>query len=81
MTLPKFSFSIPTFLVITTTFGFFALMAMLVFHEPPAESRVILQVLIGSVSSSWGALIGYYFGSSSGSAKKTDIMLTKKEGE
>jgi hypothetical protein len=62
------------FLVVATTIGFFSLIWLSFFFKPPDESNGILNVLIGSVGTSWTGIVMYYFGSSSGSAKKTDMM-------
>lgn len=72
--------NVPRFLVVTTTLGFFTLIVLLYFKAFPAESKDILNVMLGVVGSAWTGIVGYYFGSSQGSARKTD-MLNKKEGE
>jgi hypothetical protein len=62
------------FLVATTTLGFFALLALLFFHNIPEGTKDILQVMLGGVLGQWTTIISYYFGSSSGSARKTDMI-------
>ena len=66
--------TLPVFLVTATTFGFFAMIGLLYFRVVPSDSKEIVFAMLGSVGSAWTGIIGYYFGSSSGSAKKTDIM-------
>lgn len=73
-------FNIPVFLVISTTFGFFSLIAKLVLYEVPAGSKEIAFAMIGSISAAWTGVVGYYFGSSAGSAVKT-AMLQRKDGD
>jgi len=70
-------FNIPLFLVIATTFGFFSLIAKISFQEVPQGSKDIAFAMIGSIGAAWTGVVGYYFGSSSGSAKKTDLMADK----
>lgn len=79
MSLLAWTLDIPKFLVISTTFGFFGLLALLFFVPFPPESKEILNITLGSVGTAWLGIVNYNFGSSSGSAKKTDAML-KKEG-
>lgn len=69
-------FNSEAFLVVTTTIGFFTLIGVLVFREVPDGSREIVAQLIGGIAAAFGAIIGYRFGSSSGSARKTDIINT-----
>jgi drug/metabolite transporter (DMT)-like permease len=64
----------PTFLVFSTTIGFFALLALLFIRDLPDGTKDILQVMLGGVLGQWTTIISYFFGSSSGSAKKTDIL-------
>ncbi len=65
---------IPAALAIGVTAGFFTLLGIFAFHDIPTTSQTILNVLIGSLGTAWIGIVNYYFGSSSGSAKKTDIM-------
>ncbi len=65
---------IPAILAIAITGGFFGLVYLLAYHEIPKDSQAILQVLIGSLGTAWIGVVNYYFGSSSGSAAKTQIM-------
>ena len=67
-------FNLPLFLAITTTIGFFSLLGDICFREVPTSSKEIAFAMLGSVGSAWTGLIGYYFGSSAGSARKTEMM-------
>jgi drug/metabolite transporter (DMT)-like permease len=71
----------PTFLVFSTTIGFFALLALLFVRDLPDGTKDILQVMLGGVLGQWTTIISYFFGSSSGSAKKTDMMLGTGDGK
>lgn len=66
--------NLPLVLAILVTICFFSLMIILAFHEVPEKSLSILNILMGSLGTSWGSVINYYFGSSSGSAKKTELL-------
>jgi len=72
----KSNVGLPAFLAAATTFGFFSLLFLLFFKAFPPESKDILNVMLGTVGSSWTGIVGYYFGSSSGSAKKTEMLGT-----
>jgi hypothetical protein len=61
---------------------YMAAISALLFAEPPSGARDALLVLIGGISSAFGSVIAYFFGSSSGSAQKTELMtrgFTKRE--
>ena len=70
----RFSLNLPAFLAVTTTFGFFGLLALLFFKAFPPESKEILNIVLGAVGAAWSGIINYHFGSSSGSAKKTELL-------
>lgn len=42
--------------------------------EPPAGAREPLLLLIGSLSAAFGAVVSYWFGSTSGSARKDELL-------
>jgi len=65
---------IPGALAILLTLGFFGLLFLTALHAPPPQSEKVLDVMTGSLGSAWGAVIMYYFGSSAGSDRKTEIM-------
>lgn len=64
----------PMILALFVTIGFFGLLGLLAFHQVPAQSERILDVMVGSLGTAWIGIIGYYFGSSAGSAEKTRLM-------
>lgn len=67
----------PKALGIGITLGFFGLLGYLMRHEPPAGSRDILNIMLGSLGSAWIGVTTYYFGSSAGSDRKTEILGRK----
>lgn len=64
----------PRILAIGITLGFFGLLTYLLRHEPPAGSRDILNIMLGSLGSAWIGVTSYYFGSSAGSDRKSDLL-------
>lgn len=60
--------------------GWFAMQWFLLTHVIPAEMREIVLRGLGTLDLAVGLVLGYYFGSSSGSAAKTAIMdkMTQK---
>lgn len=77
ITIPPFN--VVTFLVITTTCGFFGLLSLLFFKAFPPESKEILNVTIGTVGTAWLGIMTYHFASSAGSARKTELLSKKDE--
>lgn len=71
----------PGFLLVATTIGFFVFVFMLFFKAFPLESKDILNVMLGVISTAWSGMVGYYFGSSQGSAVKTALISGKKDSE
>ena len=65
---------VPKFLAVALTAGFWSLVAALVFVSIPDANRNIINIIIGTMSSGYVGIMGYYFGSSASSAKKTQIM-------
>lgn len=60
----------PKILAYMLTAGFFGIMAMLLVHPVPAESKEVLYIMIGSLGTAWIGSMTYYHGSSAGSAAK-----------
>ena len=60
--------------------GFFVLMGLLLKIPVPEDQNGVIFMLFGAMSSAFGAVIQYFFGSSKGSADKTTAMveMTKK---
>ena len=64
----------PSVLGYIVTVGFFGLLAYLATHDVPNTSERILDVMIGSLGTVWIGIINYYYGSSSGSSRKTELL-------
>jgi hypothetical protein len=60
-------------------FGFFASLAFLFLVPIDATNKDALMLGLGSLNTFAGGVVGYFYGSSKGSADKTDIMSGKTE--
>ncbi len=60
--------------------GFFGLIGALMFVEIPTKQSEVMFMLFGTLSAGFGAVIQYFFGSSKGSAEKTEHIAKLKAG-
>lgn len=65
---------VPGSLALAITAGFFGLLAVTAYHAPPVASEKILDVMTGSLGTAWIMVVTYYYGSSAGSARKTELL-------
>lgn len=66
----------PRLLAGLISLGFFGILGLIMFHEVPAGAKDAALLLLGALSTSFGAIVQYYFGSSSGSAAKSETLAT-----
>jgi hypothetical protein len=59
------------------TIGYFGLLAAVLLYGVKPEVETLVNVLIGILSASQAAIMGYYFGSSKSSSDKNALMATK----
>lgn len=64
----------PKILACVVVLGFFSTLAMMVFVEIPAPAMAPVNILLGSLTAMLIQVGNYYFGSSAGSARKTELM-------
>lgn len=65
---------IPRVLAVGVTFGFFGIVAYILHYGLPPTGGEALLMLIGTLGTAWTGVMGFYFGSSSGSKQKTDAL-------
>jgi hypothetical protein len=65
---------IPALLAILVTVGFFGVLGFMLTHTVPPTGRDAMLILLGSLGTAWTSIIAYYFGSSAGSDRKTELL-------
>jgi len=53
---------------------FFGILILLFIYKIPTENTDTLNLAIGALITAFGTVVGYFFGSSVGSQRKTDII-------
>lgn len=69
----------PMILAIFVTLGFFGLLGFMALETVPQANAAILNTMLGSLGTGWLAILYYYFGSSAGSDRKTEIIATQQQ--
>ncbi len=64
----------PTILAFLVTLGFFGILVSLRVGTIPPDARDILSQMTGALQLGFGGVLGYYFGSSSGQARSTELL-------
>lgn len=59
--------------------GFFFLLGGLLYIPVPAANEKSFDIMLGILSAGVGAVIGYFYGSSKGSAEKNDIIANSTQ--
>lgn len=61
--------------------GFFVMIGLLMFKPPDKSNDEVVMMLFGSLAAAFGAVIQYFFGSSVGSAAKTDLLTQARRSK
>lgn len=62
------------FLALFVTLGFFGVLGLMMFVPHQAASHDALMLMLGSLGTAWTGVMAYYFGSSVGSDRKTELL-------
>jgi hypothetical protein len=65
---------IPALLALLVTVGFFGVLWYMLTHTVPDASHDTMLLLLGSLGTAWTSIVAYYFGSSAGSDRKTELL-------
>lgn len=63
---------VPGVLALSVTVGFFGILSWMLVGEPPKSDALL--VMLGSLGTAWTAIISFYFGSSHGSQRKSELL-------
>ncbi len=71
---PKLDKIAPYLLAMFITFGFFGLLAFMLFRPVPIENKDIMNILLGSLGTAWICVVHFFFSSSAGSKDKDETI-------
>ena len=58
--------------------GFFVLLYLMLYWGVPAENRDLFNILAGALVGSFTTVVGYFYGSSKGSADKSQLLANNQ---
>lgn len=65
---------IPAILAVLITMGFFGVLCYMLLRTIPPAGHDAMLLMLGSLSTAWTSVVAYYFGSSAGSARKSELL-------
>ena len=64
----------PAILTVLVTLGYFSVLGVMLYDPVPIKESGPLLLLLGALSSTWGAACSFWFGTSSGSQQKNQLL-------
>ena len=71
---------LPGVIALSVLAGFFGLLGLMAFHQLPPSAEAPFSVMLGALGTMVTAVANYFFGSSSSSARKTEILANTLNG-
>ena len=68
---------VPMILTMLITVGFFAVLGAM-FYWPEVKESAPLMIMLGSLNTAWGTACAFWFGTTSGSKDKTEMLANSK---
>jgi hypothetical protein len=65
---------VPKVLAMSVTAGFFGILLLMALRALPEANRDLVNVVVGALGTAWISIIGYYFGTSASSIRKTELL-------
>jgi hypothetical protein len=73
-TLTSVRSSIPAILSISVTVGYFGVLLTMIFGGAKVEDSQALMLMLGSLTTAWASVMSFWFGTTFGSARKTELL-------
>jgi hypothetical protein len=65
-------------LAVLVTSGFFGLLAVLCYHKVPPSNLAMMNIVLGSLGTTWVGAMSFFFGTSRGSQRKDLLLFQSK---
>lgn len=65
---------VPALLSVLITIGYFAVLGGMLFGITKEPNQTVLNIMLGSLTTAWAQVLSFWFGTTMGSAQKTDII-------
>lgn len=72
--LAKVDFTTPRWLAFLISAGFFVVLGYLITQGFPDSGKEPLLIMLGSLGTAWTGVVSFYYGSTAGSARKTEAL-------